>query len=306
MASLDKKVLSQRNNFNIFLNRIRTGGKFVLSDSNGKIVKIDKSILNKLSTISHLDRFAVGRSIIFPTTSGETIRLNQIFKDSEFVTRTQKTLLQESIQIVRVNRQLNSIFDKLGVETIPLKVGSIIYQVGLCENTIGNPKCDFHFIGINEYVGHVSHKAGDGPKGFQQWSGTSQKLEPLIYDHPETQSFINDLKEIFPNGIVSGTTVARRIKDENLKKIAVYGSGYGGSRGENNVDVVMQGLLNIQNRGQYYELTCSSHKLNNGDKIDNNYEPVFILRRGDRNDHGIKNARIVIQPIGSRSISRFV
>ncbi len=307
MATLSPSELAKRNNFNIFLNRIRIGKDFILSESNGTKVKLDKSILKELTTLSHFERFKSGRSIMLPTISGQYVSLTQIFKDSEFSGRTQATTAQEDAQIVRINQQLNAIFDKLGTEIIPLKVGTTIYQVGLCESTPGTPKCDFHFRGVSGYVGHVSHKAGDGPKAFQQWSGTSQRVEPLIYNHPETQAFINTLKEMFPNGMPAATTVGRKIQDENLKKMAVYGSGYGGVKGENNVDVTMQGILNVQNRGRYYELTCSGHKLNNGDRISGNYEPVFLgVYKGDRSDHGIKGARVIIQPIGGRTISRFV
>jgi hypothetical protein len=307
MATLSPSELAKRNNFNIFLNRIRIGKDFILSESNGTKVKLDKSILKELTTLSHFERFKSGRSIMLPTISGQYIRLTQIFKDSEFSGRTQATTAQEDAQIVRINQQLNAIFDKLGTEIIPLKVGTTIYQVGLCESTPGTPKCDFHFRGVSGYVGHVSHKAGDGPKAFQQWSGTSQRVEPLIYNHPETQAFINTLKEMFVNGMPAATTVGRKIQDENLKKMAVYGSGYGGMKNENNVDVTMQGILNIQSRGRYYELTCSGHKLNNGDRISGNYEPVFLgVYKGDRSDHGIKGARVIIQPIGGRTISRFV
>jgi hypothetical protein len=307
MATLSPSELAKRNNFNIFLNRIRIGKDFILSESNGTKVKLDKSILKELTTLSHFERFKSGRSIMLPTISGQYISLTQIFKDSEFSGRTQATTAQEDAQIVRINQQLNAIFDKLGTEIIPLKVGTTIYQVGLCESTPGTPKCDFHFRGVSGYVGHVSHKAGDGPKAFQQWSGTSQRVEPLIYNHPETQAFINTLKEMFVNGMPAATTVGRKIQDENLKKMAVYGSGYGGMKNENNVDVTMQGILNIQSRGRYYELTCSGHKLNNGDRISGNYEPVFLgVYKGDRSDHGIKGARVIIQPIGGRTISRFV
>lgn len=307
MATLSPSELAKRNNFNIFLNRIRIGKDFILSESNGTKVKLDKSILKELTTLSHFERFKSGRSIMLPTISGQYISLSQIFKDSEFSGRTQATTAQEDAQIVRINQQLNVIFDKLGTEIIPLKVGATTYQVGLCESTPGTPKCDFHFRGVSGYVGHVSHKAGDGPKAFQQWSGTSQRVEPLIYNHPETQAFINTLKEMFVNGMPAATTVGRKIQDENLKKMAVYGSGYGGVKDESNVDVTMQGILNIQSRGRYYELTCSGHKLNNGDRISGNYEPVFLgVYKGDRSDHGIKGARVIIQPIGGRTISRFV
>jgi hypothetical protein len=307
MATLNPTELAKRNNFNIFLTRIRTGADFTLAESNGSKVKLDKAILNQLSSISHFDRFKSGRSIVLPTNSGKYVYLTQLYKDSEFSGRTQATTAQEDAQIIRINQQLEKIFDKLGTEIIPLKVGNTIYKVNLCESTPGTPKCDFHFRGQTGYVGHVSHKAGDGARAFQQWAGTSQRVEPFIYNHPETQAFINTLREMFPSGMPGATTVGRRIQDERLKKMAVYGSGYGGVLGENNVDTVIQGVLSVQSRGPHYELISSGHRLNNGDRISGSYEPVFLgVYKGDRSDHGIKGARVIIQPIGGRTISRFV
>lgn len=307
MATLSTVELSKRNNLNIFLTRIRTGQDFILSGGAGRKVKLDKSILNQVSSISHFDRFKTGRSIMLPTTSGGYISITSLYKDSEFSGRTQATTAQEDAQIVRINDQLKKIFDKTGIELIDLKVGNTVYKVNFCESTPGTPKCDFHFRGIGAYVGHVSHKAGDGPNAFQQWAGTSARSEPLIFNHPETRSFITTLMMLFPNGIPNATTVGRRIQDENLKKMAVYGSGFGGPKGENNVDVTMQGVMSIQDRGVYYELTCSGHRLNNGDRISGTYEPVFLaVYKGDRSDHGIKGARVIIQPVGGRTITRFI
>lgn len=307
MASLSVSELAKRNNFNIFLSRIRTGKEFKLDNGSGQGVKLSKNILKELTTIANFNKFKQGQSIVLVTESGQNVRLTELYKDSEFSGRTQATTAQEDAQIVRINQQLNVIFDKIGSEIIPLKVGATTYQVGLCESTPGTPKCDFHFKGVSGYVGHVSHKAGDGARAFQQWSGTSQRSEPLIFAHPETQAFISTLQDMFPNGIPPATTVGRKIQDENLKKMAVYGSGYGGIKGENNVDVTMQGVLSVQNRGRYYELTCSGHKLNNGDRISGTYEPVFLaVYKGDRSDHGIKGARVIIQPIGGRNIQKYV
>jgi hypothetical protein len=307
MATLSVNDLGKRNNFNIFLTRIRTGKDFVLNESNGQKIKLSKTIVTELTDITKFNKFKSGQSIVLPTSSGSTVRLTELYKDSEFSGRTQATTAQEDAQIIRVNQQLQDIFDKLGTDFIPLKVGATTYQVGLCESTPGTPKCDFHFRGISGYVGHVSHKAGSGPKAFQQWSGTSARVEPTINNHPETQAFINTLLEMFPNGMPPATTVGRKIQDETLKKLAVYGNGFGGPKGENNVDVTMQGVLNIQSRGRYYELTCTGHKINNGDRINANYEPVFLgVYKGDRSDHGIRGARVIIQPIGGRSIQKFV
>jgi len=309
MATLSPSELAKRNNFNIFTSRVRTGKEFVLSESNGMSVRLDKTILTQLTSVNQFQKFKVGPSIMLPTDTGQFVRLTQIYKDSEFSGRTQATTAQEDAQIIRVNEQLQVIFDKTGEDFIQLKVGNITYQIGLCESTPGTPKCDFHFRGMimGQYAGHVSHKAGDGARAFQQWAGTSARVEPNIFNHPETQAFINTLRGMFPNGMPSATTVGRRIQDDNLKKMAVYGSNFGGPPGENNVDVTMQGVLNIQNRGRYYELTSTGHKLNNGDRITGTYEPVFLgVYKGDRSDHGIKGARVIIQPIGGRTIKEYV
>lgn len=309
MANLSANELAKRNNFNIFLTRVRSGKEFVLTESKGVKIRLDKSILKSLTSVNNLNNYKVGQSIMLPTDNGYMVRLAQIYKDSEFSGRTQATTAQEDAQIIRVNQQLREIFDKTGTDFTLLKVGNTTYQVGFCESTPGTPKCDFHFKGTvaGQYAGHVSHKAGDGARAFQQWAGTSQRVEPNIFNHPETQAFINTLKELYPNGMPPATTVGRRIQDDNLKKMAVYGSQYGGIRGENNVDITMQGVLNIRNKGRYYELTSTGHKLNNGDRITGNYEPVFLgVYKGDRSDHGIRGARVIIQPIGGRTIKQYV
>lgn len=308
MASLSQSELAKRNNFSIFVSRIRNGKDFKIENANGTSVKLNKVILEDLKSINDLNKFRQGQSIILFTDSGQQIRLNQLYKDSEFSLRTQITTAQEDAEIVRINKQLQKLMDQLGQDFIPLKVGNTIYQVGLCESTPGTPKCDFHFIGQSGYVGHVSHKGGIGPRGFQQWSGTSQRIEPTIYSHPETLAFINTLQQMFPNGMPSATTVGRRIQDDSLKKKAVYGKDYGLSiKGENNVDVVVQGTLNIVRRGPHYELTSSGHKLNNGDNITGVYEPIFLaVYKGDRSDHGIKGARITINPLGGRTVANFI
>jgi hypothetical protein len=308
MATLSPAELAKRNNFNIFLTRIRTGKDFILNESSGQKVLLDKSVLKVLTSVVQFDKFKVGQSIMLPTNSGQFVRLTQLYKDSEFSGRTQATTAQEDAQIIRVNQQLEKIFDKLGQDSIPLKVGSNIYQAGLCVTTPGTPKSDFYFTSpTGGYVGFISHKAGNGARAFQQWAGTSAKVEPRIFNHPETQAFINTLREMYPNGMPAATTVGRRIQDENLKKMAVYGSGFGGGMGINNVDVTMQGVLDVQKRGTYYELTSTGHRLNNGDRISGSYEPVFLgVYKGDRSDHGIKGARVIIQPIGGRTIKQYV
>jgi len=306
MASLSIPELTKRNNFNLFLKRISSNKDFTLINNGGK-VKLNKKLVKDVKTIGDLSKFKEGQSINLPTDKGSTIKLTQIYKDSEFSGRTQITTAKEDAEVVSLNGQLKEILDKSGVDSISLKVGKVKYDVFICESTPGTPKCDFHFKGPRGYVGHLSHKAGAGPRGFQQWSGTSQRVEPGIFSHKETQDFINTLKQMFPSGMPSGTTVGRKIEDEKLKYLAVYGNGYGGSKGENNVDTTMQGNLKIVKNGNFYVLKASNHENVNGQKITGSYEPIFLaVYKGDRSDHGIKGARITINPIGGRTVKQFI
>lgn len=306
MASLSVPELKKRNNFSLFLGRIRSNKEFTLVDNRGK-VKLDKKLATQIKNINDLSKFKIGQSITLPTEKGSSVKLTDIYKDSIFSGRTQATTAKEDAEVVSLNEQLNKIKDKLGVDFITLKVGKDKYQVSLCESTPGTPKCDFHFKGPGGYGGHVSHKAGTGPRGFQQWSGTSQRVEASIFSHPETQNFINTLKLKYPDGMPSGTTVGRKIKDEKLKNLAVYGNGYGGGKGENNVDTTMQGNLNIVKNGNLYVLKASYHENINGQKVTGSYEPIFLaVYKGDRSDHGIKGARITINPIGGRTVKEFI
>lgn len=306
MASLSVPELKKRNNFSLFLGRIRSNKEFTLVENKGK-VKLSKKLVSEIKTINDLSKFKEGQSIILPTEKGSSVKLTEIYKDSVFSGRTQATTAKEDAEVISLNEQLDKIKDKLGVDFITLKVGKEKYQVSLCESTPGTPKCDFHFKGPSGYGGHISHKAGNGPRGFQQWSGTSQRVEPSIFSHPETQDFINSLKSKYPNGMPSGTTVGRKIKDDKLKNLAVYGNGYGGRKGENNVDTTMQGNLNIVKNGNLYVLKASNHENINGQKVTGSYEPIFLaVYKGDRSDHGIKGARITINPLGGRTVKEFI
>jgi len=309
MASLSIPELKKRNNMQLFLSRIRSGGEFLLENANGNKIKLDKSIAKSVNKADDLNKFVENRSIVLPTVTGTVVRLSAIYKDSVFSGRTQATTAAEDAEVASLNKQLTKIRDELGTDRVPLKVGTNVYNVSECLSTPGTPKCDFHFLDVdtNTFGGHVSHKDGVGPRAFQQWAGTSARREPRIAGHPETQSFIEALKEKFPNGMPSGTTVGRKIIDNNLKMMAVYGGAYGGPMGENNVDVALQGTLRIQKRGQIYRLTATSHTNNNGSAVTGQYEPIFLaVYKGDRSDHGIKNARITINPLGGRTVKEYI
>ena len=90
--------------------------------------------------------------------------------------------------------------------------------------------------------------------------------------------------------------------------MAVYGHDVKkGTTGVNNVDLVIQGPLKLKKVGSYYEVTSSYHTKSNNESITGQYEPIFLgVYKGDRSDHGIKGARITINPLGGRTVKQFV
>ena len=113
---------------------------------------------------------------------------------------------------------------------------------------------------------------------------------------------------MFPDGMPNATTVGRKINSPKLKKMAVYGQDVGAPRtGVNNIDLLLQGPVKLKRTGSSYEVTSSIHTKSNGQAISGLYEPIFLaVYKGDRSDHGIKGARITINPLGGRTVKEYV
>ena len=156
-------------------------------------------------------------------------------------------------------------------------------------------------------VGFVSHKDGSSPTAIQQWGGVTQRAEPVLAAHPETIAFVQTCQAMFGTKMPRATTVARRIKDNRLKMMAIYGNGFGGPRSIQNVDVLLQGSVSLTKVGNNYKLVASAQTHNNGDPVGGGYEPVFMcMYKGDRDNYGIKGARMAISGKGGRSIKQYV
>ena len=314
MATLSIAELRKRNNFTIFRDRIKTNGKFTISEGNGQKIQITQKFAYEFDTLQDLERFKDNRgTILLPTgvTGSGVVRLSQLYKDSAFVTRTQNTTAKEDIQIRSVREQLEVIKEKIGSDFVKLRVGNNTYEVTEVEKTPGfpEPKSDMNFIGRNGVrFGFCSLKSGVTARSIQQWGGTSVRFEPIIAADPEVQAFVKTAKEMFPTEIPQGTTVARKISNQKLRMQAIYGSGYGGSIGINNVDVVLQGTVSINSISfTEYKITGSAMTHNNGSTLPSEYEPVLMaIYKGERNNYGIKNARLVISAISGRRITQMV
>ena len=309
MAGLSPAALRKRNNFSLFRTRIASRGDFTLVEGNGQKVKIDPAVANTLRSIEDLAQYQQGQSIVFPTTLNGEVRLAQLFKDSAFSGRSQNTTAAEDAEVRSIRRMLENIKNKTGSDFVTLKIGKNFYQVVNVESTPGTPKSDFHFRDVaGRMVGFVSHKDGATATAIQQWGGITVRGEPMLAAHPETQAFVATCQAKFGNQMPRATTVARRIKDNRLKMQAVYGNGFGGPSSIQNVDVLLQGTVNISKvDASRYKLTASAQTHSNGDSIGGAYEPVFMcIYKGDRANYGINDARMVISGRGGRSIKEYV
>tara|TARA_B100001109_G_scaffold121532_1_gene98976 strand:- start:79 stop:1017 length:939 start_codon:yes stop_codon:yes gene_type:complete len=312
MVALSPAELRKRNNFTLFVNRIKTNGYFTINESNGQRVQITQRFGYQLQSIDDLEKFRDSRgSIILPTgaTGNSSIRLSQLYKDASFVTRTQNTTAGERYEITQTRNQLEKIKQKIGSDFVRLKIGKNNYLVSNVESTPGTPKSDMNFIdNQGRRVGFVSLKQGATANAVQQWGGISPRAGGSIASNLEVQSFVQKVRELFPDGINPATTVAREIQSSQLKNLGIYGNAYGGGFNINNVDVLLQGSVRINSiNSTDYQLTGSAMTHSNGDTLPPLYQPALMaIYKGDRNDYGIKNARLVMNAIGGRRITEMV
>jgi hypothetical protein len=182
-----------------------------------------------------------------------------------------------------------------------------------------DPKSDFNLIGKDgKKLAYISHKDGNSPASFGQWSGVTFKAGKTISKHPEVLSFIQSLKDskFVVNGeLVRGMTVGREIKDPNLKLLSIFGNKSvkkgklsQGSGNAENVDIVAQGTFSLEPANQTDEyILRADHMLvrkNFASDFGEGYQPVLAARwtSDGRANAGIAFARIGIYPIKGRLI----
>lgn len=181
--------------------------------------------------------------------------------------------------------------------------GRVVKNIVGVEKTAGTPKSDFHLVDVSgKAVIHISHKKGSSPKDFQQWGGITEKS---IADHPEVKYFEKQVNILYHGGVMpNGQSAYMRIKDNDLKMMAVYGVNYAkGSLDVNRVDVLIQGDpgLKLLSNGDF-ELTATGHVHYLPEKMTGGFEPVLaVIYKGDRTQLGLKGARASIYPVGGRT-----
>jgi len=175
-------------------------------------------------------------------------------------------------------------------------------------------KADFKLMNaLGKGVLFISHKDGSGPKAFQQYGGISETSgsvddNALIYNNSEVKEFLSDLYDLYDDAVNNGRTrsdnpfdnrgslipsgVSRPITTPTLINQSVYGPGYGGPKGPDNVHMIGQGQflftpLLSDDEDIYFELSFSGHMALNGDVNDfmndiNGYRAVLCATKRSR------------------------
>lgn len=276
----------------LFLKKYKNKEEFILKNSPNTPIKFvyDKEIYDKIDNEDF--------KVVFKDSSGKTYKITDIAKTAEFGGKGSGAgTAKEDIQLKSLQDQIIAKIKKSSKAYIIINVNRTKHKIVGAATTPGVPKSDFHLIDVEgNPVVWISHKDGRSAKDYGQWGGMSKRKEPDIHDNKETQSFINDLKKEFPDGLPRATTLYRKMK-KDLQNKAVYGNEYGGTLGIQNVSIVLQGPVKIKG----IKLSAN-HVHENGDNISGDYEPVFMaMYKGpDRNDFGVKKTRLSIYPIGGR------
>lgn len=195
---------------------------------------------------------------------------------------------------------LNTVLEELG--PINIKIGDNVYKniVG-AKNTPGTPKSDFELFDENgKSLIFISHKDCCTAKDFQQYGGLS-----YFKNNPEVQSFVQDVKEkLGGDQMIRGGGFKRKVEDKELGLKSIYGIDYGSSTfGKNNVQIVSQGEIKVISIDESNNLWTikSSHDVLNGTYPSEGYTPYYMATfRSDRNDLGIKQARLGVYPVATR------
>lgn len=247
-------------------------------------------------------------AIRFGDTQGNIYKLSDVVKNAEFGGKGAGSgTAKEDRALASLRQQLEEARSKEGSAEIPVKIGGVTYKVFDAISTPGTPKSDFHLVDANgKELVWISHKDGKTEKDFQQWGGMSQRSEPKIYAHPESQKFIKDILNVYPDGLPRATTLARPIKDRQLKMMSAYGNEFGGNFSRQNTTLMLQGDIKLTKTGRVYTITAYHTHLN-GEALTGGYEPVFMaIYKGDRSDFGIKGTRVVIAPAGCRKVTSII
>jgi len=299
-ASLSPAQLNKRNNLDVFIQKLANKEPFVGTGQTEPNIVLEPDP-------EALEQLRQGKiPAVFTGADGQQYRLSQLEKTAEFGGKgTGFGTRIEDAELASLQAQLLDL--KGNNPEITIRVGDRDVSVADVVTTPGTPKSDFHFINSQgDSVAWVSHKDGSAATHFGQWGGMSDReMLPVYNANPsvkqEVAQFIQDIKAIVGEEMPRATTIARPAS-ELFQMISIYGNGFGGNRGPQNVDVVLQGPVTISN-GQLVAPNMHS----NGEPVKGAFEPAMMaMYKGDRSNFGIAGSRFSMYPIGGRKVHQLI
>ena len=295
-------LLKNPSRLQALIKKIEKGEPFVLRGEETPSVKIKRDP----ELIADLKKGNIPDS--FPLEDGRTVRLTGLEKTGEFGGKGAGfSTRDEDAALTQINDMVDQM--KQGKAEVNLVIGDKTVPVAKFVSTPGTPKSDFHAVdaGGNE-VAWISHKKGSKARDFGQWGGMSDREMKAVYQNmPEAKEeilqFAKDVIDMTGGEIPRATTYARKIKNGKLRGISIYGNAFGGERGQQNVDLILQGDPVF--KGNRLVATGSAHT--NGERLEDTFEPVLMaMYKGDRDNFGVKGARFSIYPAGGRKITKWI
>lgn len=296
-ATLQHNDLTKRggDRLEVFFDKIRDGDEFLTKKG---LVKIDKEEVNRLE----LEMPQRGYSTTIKAGSNTLNYPKDFFKTPEFGGKGKGAgTAAEDRYLGAFEKEIERVLTETGMPYLDLRIGKRTVRCSGIRSTAQTgrraPKADFSIFDTNgDAVAWISHKAGRTGADFQQYGG----LTDSIYNNiGEVQKFASDAKAKFPDGFKSGNTVYRKVEDEKVLGIAIYGLEYGNSkRSKENVDEFHQGPMKLKKVGKVWEI-ISNHKGFNGDIPTGSHEAYYVARYTSNVKYlGIPNARVGVFPKG--------
>lgn len=299
-----------------FIRKVREGESFATTRYGDAI--IDKKELSAVTAFMTADagKLPANRtSLMVVTNKGKLKVPNDFLKSGDFGGKGKGSgVSKETAAMNYFNEELNKILQKEGVSQIKLSINKRTVKCAYMQKTVGKyngkePKSDMTIVDVNgKATAYISHKAGTSAKDYQQYGGVSDAALPQEYrGNAFIKKFMQDVRALRPLGLKSGDSFYRKLDDDKLIRIMMYGPEYGGMPSISNVDEFHLGNMNLVGRGEGpYQIT-SNHKGINGQIPTGAFEAVLFVRyqsaRGDARAGGevVKNARVGIFPIAKIS-----
>lgn len=283
----------------VFLDKVNKGDPFLTTQGN---VIIDKKSFKDVTKKKPFDSKGFNAQFNGILDKGKTTVQypRDFYKTPEFGGKgVGAGTAAEDMHLREFQKELANVMKKAKVATIDMIVGKRrIKNVVAMDSTPGVPKADFHLLDLDgNEVAWISHKAGKSSKDFQQYGGVTH---PVIQQSKEVQKFIEDIRDIRPEGLDRGESFWREVKETKVIHQSIWGIDYGKKRGRNNVDEFHQGLMKLKKSGKSYKIV-STHYANNGEEPKGEYDAYYVARyQGARGQFGIENVRLGVFPKGQK------